>query len=352
MSKSYEKNAERVNNERVASEQWKQWVAEGRAPAIIDTGKASRNEAQSAAIFNQLAQQDKMIKQYYKLATGNEADRNTIKQFVEYADDPALLTAAIGKAASQMGPSGSYNETINAAIREKMGRDATEAEKTYFGKQMEAGNIDLYGLGSFLEGTNEYQTKVADAARTKLAGELGGVDQQYLDKVSKELSARYAAQGRQGAGAFGSALIEAGKDLATQRTGYLAGLGYQDAQRGLGNLRADYEAQLARQYANQQSGLALGQESRSRYYSNQDFARQQAAAERLARLQQGNKGSFFQQIAPGLVQGAFTLGGAYLGNPSLGYMAGQGASQRMAPQTPYSGSMYNSNTRLNLYNPY
>jgi hypothetical protein len=299
------------------------YLSQGRLglPSENDWLKASEKDL--AAHFNSqlstLKDEDKRIKNYYELSTGQAATPEVMAQYYQYASDPALLQAAIGKKAATMGAQGTYNDTISSTIKEKLGRDATEAEKQYFGKQMEAGNLDLYGLGTFMEGTNEFQSKALDTGRTKLASELAGTDQTYLDKVSKQLQAQYSAQGRSGAGAYGSALIEAGKDLATQRTGYLSGLAYGDLQRGVGNLRADYEAGLARQYAAQQQGAALGQESRQRYYGQQDYNRQTAGQERLLRLQnsmnRANQPTFAQALVPGLVGGAFQLGAAKLGQP-------------------------------------
>ncbi len=302
----------------VNSPEFQNYVSSGRIniPTQAETG--GKIEWALKSVKDQLAQvrgEDKRIGQYYELATGQKASPEIIAKYAQYASDPALLTAAIAKGAATMGAIGTYADSINAAIKERMGRDATEAEKQYFGKQMEQGALDLYGLGTFLEGTTEYQNKQSDVARSKLASELGAVDQEYLNKVAKQLEAQYAAQGRRGAGAFGSALIGAGKDIATQRTGYLAGLGYQDFQRGQQNLRSDYEAQLARQYANQQMGATLGQESRQRYYGQQDFARNQAAQERLMRMSQPSSGSFLQNLVPGIVGAGAQLGAAYLGRP-------------------------------------
>ena len=152
-----------------------------------------------------------------------------------------------------------------------------------------------------------------------MAGELGGVDESYLAKIQKALESKYAAAGRSGASAFGSALIGAGKDLATERTGYLANLGYQGFQQGQGNLQAAYQNRLSQMYSNQQNQAALGSESRNRYYSNQDAARQQAAAERIARLSQPKQGNFLQNLVPGVVQGGLSLAGAYLGRPQTNY---------------------------------
>jgi len=293
----------------ISSPEWKTWEAQGRATApgldVSDQGKHiiwGYNAAKAAV--DKLKQEDKQIKNYYKLATGNEADDSVIAKYAQYAGDPAQLTMAIGQE--------------SATIKERMGRDATEAEKQYFGKQMEQGGLDLYGLGTFLEGTTEYQTKASDVARGKLATELGDVDQSYLDRVAKQLQAQYSAQGRSGAGAFGSALIGAGKDIATQRTGYLSQLGYGDFQRGQQNLRSDYEAQLARQYQSQQQGAALGQESRARYYGQQDFDRNQAAQERMMRLQQSmqpKSGTFLQNLVPGLISSGAQVIAAKYGQP-------------------------------------
>jgi hypothetical protein len=325
----------RIYDELVNSQEWQTYSSQGRITPPPHNN-AVENLIDAKAQLARLKQEDKTITRYYELATGQTADTEVTGQFAKYADDPAMLQAAINQYAAKAPSRGEFNDAINSTIKEKLGRDATDAEKQYFGKQMEQGGVDLYGLNTFLEGTTEYQTKSSDVARGKLATELGGVDQAYLDKVSKQLQAQYSAQGRQGAGAFGSALIGAGKDIATQRTGYLSQLGYGDFQRGQQNLRSDYEAQLARQYAGQQQGAALGQESRARYYGQQDFDRQQAAQERMMRLQQPKSGSFLQNVVPGIFGAATQLGAAYLGRPQTSnYNMGGTPYNNYVMQRPY-----------------
>jgi hypothetical protein len=210
----------------------------------------------------------------------------------------------MAKSSALATPKGNFNEPIAATIKDKLGRDATAAELEYFGKQMESGNLDAYGLQEFIQGTTEYQTKFADTARTKLAGELGAIDESYLGKVGKQLESKYAQQGRQGSSAFGTSLIRAGKDLATQRGSYLADIGYQSALRGQEGMKADYQKQLQNMYAGQQGLSNLGSESRNRYYSTQDYNRQMSNEERLREINANRQPNFLQQLAPGLISGA------------------------------------------------
>lgn len=309
-----------INNKAklMADPTWAKYLAEGRVSMPEDKAFLDQHFVWAQKSYNdQLARvkaQDKTIANYYELATGQKATPDTIAQYVQYADDPALLQAAISKGAATATPTGQFKDAITAAVQEKLGRAPTEAELGFFGKQMEAGAIDAYGLGEFLGGTTEYQTKASDTARTKLAGELGAVDESYLAKVQKQLESKYAA--RPGSSAFGSALIGAGKDLAKERTGYLAGLGYQDFQRGQESLTGAYQNRLSQMYNQNQNMAGLGSESRQRYYSQQDAAQQQAAQERLARLSQPKQGNFLQGLVPGLVSGGMSLAGAYLGRPT------------------------------------
>lgn len=322
----------------VNSPEWQNYLSSGRATnAPQDYTKKSAVWAVKYANeeLARLRNEDKSISNYYELATGQKATPEIISKYSQYASDPALLQAAIGKGAAVAPAQGQFRDTIAATVQDKLGRPPTESELGYFGKQMESGNLDPYGLGEFLTGTTEYQTKASDVARTKLASELGAVDDTYLAKTQKALEAKYAAAGRGGSSAFGSSLIQAGKDLATERTGYLAGLGYQDFQQGRGNLTAAYNNRLNQMYNQQQSNAALGAESRQRYYSNQDFQRQQAAQERLARLSNRGSGNFLQSLAPGLIQGGLTIGGALIGGP-VGAAAGSSL-----------GSAYNRSSRLN-----
>lgn len=300
------------------SPEWQAYQSAGRvAPPPSDSYKKDAIWALKYA-QQELARvkgEDKTISNYYELATGQKATPEVIGKYAQYAGDPALLQAAIGKGAATAAPLGTSNDLIQATIQDKLGRAATDAELNYFGKQIEAGNLDAYGLQNFLQGTNEYQSRYAKQAQEELKTSLGGIDTEYMDKTAKQLQSAYAAQGRTGSSAFGSALIKAGQDLAKGRTEYLAGIGYDQALRGQQNLRGDYQAQLENMYRAQQGISALGQESRQRYYSQQDFNRQQQAEERLRRLSQPKSGSFLQNLVPGLITGGAQAFSAYLGRP-------------------------------------
>jgi len=296
--------------------EWKQWESQGRAN-FSQAGSRSEVYDRAATQYAKLKAEDKQLSNYYKVMTGQEATPEVINKYAQYASDPALLSAAINKEAATAPAQGNYKDAITAAVTDKLGRAPTEAELGYFGKQMEQGNLDAYGLGEFLSGTTEYQTKASDTARTKLAGELGAVDQSYLDKTKSALESKYAQAGRSGSSAFGSALIKAGKDLATERTGYLAGLGYQDFQRGQGNLTSAYQNRLNQMYNAQQGTSELGSESRNRYYSQQDYDRQAAAQERLRQLSQPKQQSFLTTLAPYAIDSATKLYAAKLGNPGI-----------------------------------
>jgi len=310
---------QRFDNLLMSNPEFVKYLNQGRAElGTISQGMKTDSDFQAylKAELKRLQAEDKTVANYYEIATGQKPTQEVIDSFAQYASDPALLQAAIAKSAVAIAPTGQFIDAIKSTVTDKLGRDATEAELEFFGKQMEQGNLDAYGLQQFLEGTNEYQTKASDVARGKLTEELGAVDTDYLAKVQKSLEAKYAAAGRGGSSAFGSALIGAGKDLATQRTGYLAGLGYEDFQRGQGNLRADYENRLAQIYNQQMTTAGLGSESRQRYYSQQDFNRQQAAQERLAALSQPKtSSSFLKNLVPGLITSGAQIFGAYAGRP-------------------------------------
>lgn len=338
----------------INSDEWKRYFNAGRVQ--LPEAKAMQSDKHAIwglnAIQGQLAkvrEEDKRIANYYELATGKKADQSVIDQFGQYANDPALLQAAIGRAAATTnfdtstpaGPDTSAADasrlklidSIKSSVQETLGRAPTEAELGYFGKQMEAGNLDAYGLQDFLKGTSEYQTKYADTARTKLAGELGAVDTQYLDKIGSQLESKYASMGRKGSSAFGSALINAGKDLATERTGYLANIGYNAALSGQDSLKAAYNNRLSQMYASQQNLPTAQNQSAQRYYSNQDYYRQAAAQERLAALSQPKQGSFLQSLLPGVIQAGASLYGGYLSRPKTvtNYNPGGGG------YTPWNG---------------
>lgn len=332
----------------MATNYWDMYASLVNSPefqAYLKAGRVTLPSGSNKQIYDSVATQlgtvkaqDKQIGQYYEFATGKKADQSTIDKYVQYANDPALLSAAIGKEATLAPATGQYKDTIKSTVQDKLGRAPTEAELGYFGKQMEAGNLDAYGLQDFLGGTSEYQSKYADTARTKLAGELGAVDTDYLNKVQSALESKYAAAGRSGSSAFGSALIGAGKDLATNRTAYLADIGYNSALAGQDNLKAAYQNRLSQMYANQQGTAAAGSESRQRYYSQMDYDRAAVAQERLRKLSQPRSQSFLQSVAPGVIQAGIEVGGNAL-LPGAGTVAKQITNP------------YFSRSSLNQYNP-
>lgn len=306
--------------------EYKRLVAEGKinpmAAFIEGSGKKAvwNNQITAGALdaIKKAQKKESDISVLWETMSGNAPDKATIDKYFKYADDPAMLQTIMQKQAATTPAIGKYNDVVNSTIQDKLGRAATQAELGFFGKQMEQGAVDPYTLQQFIENTNEYQTKASETARGKLATELAGYDKPYMEQVGKQLEAKYSAQGRPGAGAFGSALIKAGQELARGRGEYLSGLGYQDFLRGQGNLRSDYENRLSQMYGQQQQAAQLAQESRNRYYSTQDFERQLAAQERLARLNQPKSQSFLQSMAPGLLQAGLTVAGTALAGPAGG----------------------------------
>lgn len=319
---------------------WQKYRQQGRVPDLTYS-QGAKQESDYAAIkadfLRRVQAEDAKAAQLFEIYTGRTPTQAEVDNYAKWASDPAMLEAAISQGARKAPATGQYNDVVNATIQDKLGRPATQAELGFFGKQMEQGAVDPYTLQQFIENTNEYQTKASETARGKLATELAGYDKPYMEQVGKQLEAKYSAQGRPGAGAFGSALIKAGQELARGRGEYLSGLGYQDFLRGQGNLRSDYENRLSQMYGQQQQAAQLAQESRNRYYSTQDFERQLAAQERLARLNQPKSQSFLQSMAPGLLQAGLTVAGTALAGPAGG-----------AAGSALGSSYMNRNPRLNI----
>lgn len=255
-----------------------------------------------------------------------------IAKYAPYIDNPAALQQIVGRDIALRPAQGTFAQDINSAIMAQLGREATPSELNYFGKQMEQGNLDTYGLESFIKGTEEYQTNYTKKAREELKGELSALDTEYLGKLEKPLQAKYSAQGRPGAGAFGSALIKAGKDLAQERGGYLANIGYQSALQGVDTLKGGYQNALSNLYNAQRQSSDLSAESRNRYYSQQDAAQQFANQQQLLalqnRYQQQNQPTFLQGLIPGLVSGGLGLGGSLITAAATRYAANRNPYQR------------------------
>ncbi len=305
----------------MASPEWQKYAAQGRVQFTPNQYSSAKHALQGIqAQLNAMKAQDQQVANYYELATGQKADESVLAKYSSYASDPALLQAAISKGAASQGPIGTYKDTITQSVQTALGRDATPAEIEFFGKQMEQGNIDAYGLNDFLKGTEEYQTNYLTKARQGLTSEMGAIDEAYLGKVGQSLQSKYAEAGRPGAGAFGAEMIEAGKDLARERSGYMANLGYEAAKQGTGTLTSQYQQNLSNMYNQQQGRTSLGSESRNRYYSQQDRAAQAAQQRELLKYQQQlqsqNNPTFLQGLVPGLINAGASLYGAYLGKPS------------------------------------
>jgi hypothetical protein len=273
--------------------------------------------------------------------TGEAPTAEQMAKYNNMVDNPAAIQAELSREVALRPAKGTFANDINATLMSKLGREATASELNYFGKQMEQGNLDAYGLESFVKGTEEFQTNYTKKAREELKTELGETDQAYLDKVNSALQAKYNTQGRSGAGAFGASLITAGKDLASERGSYLANIGYQNAQQGSDILKSQYQQNLNQMYQNQGYGQGLAQEARNRYYSTADYNRNQGGQQQLMALQQqyarANQPTFMQGLLPGLIQAGATIGGAAIAGP-----VGAGVANRL------SGQIYNYNSRLNL----
>ena len=297
----------------------------------------------SSPTVSQSAGKDPRITGIFEALIGRQPSDEEYGRVAPYASDPAIMAAIVSKLGTTTAPQGKYADVIGSQVQNLLGREATPSELDYFGRQMEQGGIDQYGLESFIKGTEEYQTNYAKQAREGLKTELGELDQAYLDRVNKALQAKYSAQGRPGAGAFGSSLIQAGKDLAAQRGSYLADIGYQQALRGQDVLSNQYQANLQNLYNQQQMGQSLGSESRNRYYSVQDqnraFEQQKQLAalqnqyqQQLLEQQQSYQPSFLQGLIPGVIGGGLGVLGSYLGrsqNNTYNMGGGSGIPFRM-----------------------
>ena len=276
-----------------------------------NSGDAFRQQQDYQARIDELNRQN-AFKGAISAITGEAPTAEELAKYAPYIDNPAQLQAVLAKDMALRPARGTYKNDINAQLMSTLGREATPSELNYFGKQMEQGALDTYGLQSFIKGTEEFQTSYTKKAREELKTELGATDEAYMAKVGKSLEAKYAGQGRPGAGAFGSALIGAGKDLASERGSYLAGIGYQGAQQGSDILKSRYQQNLNQMYQAQQQQQGLAAESRSRYYSQQDYNRGLAGQQQMESLRdlytRRAQPTFLQGLIPGLVQ----AGGRYL----------------------------------------
>lgn len=184
---------------------------------------------------------------------------------------------------------------IDEQFRSILGRQATEAEKSFFEKFLQSNDLSPFEVGMILQSLPEYQSRQLGAQTTDLEQRLAASDQAILGDAQKQLQSRFRQLGRPDTTGLSAAFADTAGNLARDRAGDLANF-YAG---GLGEIRS--------------SRLGLGQGALSRGYGIRDERRhrENAIADYYRQLndQQGLlRQQSIRNLQSGLLQGGIGLG--------------------------------------------
>lgn len=190
-------------------------------------------------------------------------------------DEQAKIDAKTNPAVSDSNRGSAAN-----IIKQMYGRDASQDEIEYFGKELAKGT-SAYELGQFLTQTPEYQTLLANkenervkteaaAARAELTTSLNTQREQAYQKAMPNILSSYMKAGKLNSSGVDSAVAQAQAELLKQQQQYMAGLQYEDAVRQQGYNRQDFLNANQLGYQNQQqiNQMNMGQQQALQGYSN------------------------------------------------------------------------------------
>jgi hypothetical protein len=207
-----------------------------------------------------------------------------------------------------------YNQSdIDQLFQQFLGRTGTSDEHSFLSGYVKKNYISPYEIGQYLQGTPEAQGSRLKQYGQQYSDALGAQDTAILGRAADAANGTFAQQGRQFSTGQGSAVLQAGQQLAQDRNSSLAafyGGGYQ-------NLMGSYENQgqgaLDRAYGLKDAYRQHAWDLQTYGMQQNDFNNYLNATNRMNR-QQGF-GSAIGSIGGGIA-------GAYFGGP-LG--AGVGA---------------------------
>lgn len=143
--------------------------------------------------------------------------------------------------------------SVNQQFQSILGRAPTTDELQHFSQAISAGQVDAYGLGSFLKQMPEYTNAQDKTFRSNLAGELQGYDQSAFNRMKGDVYADYAARGFQNSPSLDYALTDMMGKIAENRGNYLANLSSQQYGGNKDLAIGNYQNSLNQMYQNSQS---------------------------------------------------------------------------------------------------
>jgi len=248
------------------------------------------------------------------------------------------------KSNPQLDPTSSFNNqkpgdisnNVNQQFQSILGRPPTTDELQHFSQAIQTGQIDSYGLGSFLKQQPEY-TNAQDAKfRSGLNTELQNYDTQEFNQEKGDIISAYGANGMPaGFDANGKslspsldyALTDLMGKISSNRSAYLANLSAQQYGGNKDLAIGNYQNTLSQMY-NQNQQNTQNQRQYGQQLLNQGFAGADYNTQMNNYLQymNSNKGSNYNPLY-GAIGGTLGAIGGSFGGPGgaqVGYGIGSG----------------------------
>lgn len=229
---------------------------------------------------------------YMPTGSSSDADIAKAEQYfvaeLTKLKDQQTATEQQAKIDAVMNPSISDGNRASAAgiIKQMYGRDASQDEIDYFAKELAAGT-SAYELGQFLTQTPEYQTKIAEAERQRVATEAKALQDELRTSLAQQndiafqkaipnILSSYMKAGKLNSSGVDSAVAQAKAQLQQQQEQYLAGLQYENAIRQQGYGREDFLNANRLGYQNQQETNAANQRQQQALLGYSNYAQYQS----------------------------------------------------------------------------
>lgn len=214
-----------------------------------------------------------------------------------------------------------FHDQVAQQFQSLLGRAPTQQELDHFGTLMASGQTDAYQLGQYLQQTPEYANAQDTQFRTQLGGQLNDINSQFFTKnIQPSIMGQFASQGRDVSGASTGlqyALANAAKEMQTQTSQYLAGVGASQYQGREAQATSDYQNMLSQNYGLQNAGVGNQMSMNNALFGNSlNFAN--------TSQQQGQLMSYLRGMGRGSGTNWGSIGGLAGGGlgAGLGFMAG------------------------------
>lgn len=153
------------------------------------------------------------------LGQGNAA---VAQYFQAMSNTPANLYARQQQQWSQDAPK--QYDAVNKMFQDTYGRQASQDELSHYSTLLSSGQADPYQLSQFLQSLPEYQNAQDTKFRQGLDSQLQDSDQNFFNRVSPQISQKYAMMGRPTSPALSVAMTDLAAQLSENRGNYMAQL--------------------------------------------------------------------------------------------------------------------------------